>query len=171
MLIQPNQNYPIQKQNFGAKLIAQEQVLNVIKQEIMDSYEKCVPEARIRFYDSATIPPDPQKIWEGLVKAFEETTEKIPGVVELIIPKDKTYTAGIKYTSGEETFITPSMIEIFNGRFLRPDKQFDKGKPYTTAIHDICANIAATVAKIHGDDAKKNPFCALCNVLEKRFLS
>ncbi len=154
MLIQSNQNYPIQKQNFGAKLVAKEQVLQVIKNEITDFYKNSSPQIRANHFENKK--PNPKKIWETFVQKFEEKTKKIPGIVELIIPENKKFTASLRYTSEDKKFTAENIIA--NGSELLPDKVKDEGKPYNNAIMRIIVPLAESSIKAK---QSSNPFFEL----------
>lgn len=136
MLVQSTPNYSIQRQNFGAKLIASEPVQKKLQQGVMDFYNELSPEGRklifpqkpsmlLKFWNGlietfkkksdnlvAVSEPNPQRLWDGLVKAFEKKTRKIPGVVEFIRAKKEAWgiLAGIKYTNGKNVYIVDNVI-------------------------------------------------------------
>lgn len=154
MLIQSKQNYPTQRQNFGAKLVAKETVKKCLQRDIAYFYKSASPQAKKRYFNNE--PLNFEQSWNGIVQAFEEKTKHIQGIVEFDFPKDKFYSASLNYMVGQKQYTFPNAIS--NGFLLLPDNEFDKGVPYGTAIMDLAQKISGAIYKAEGKKSENNPF-------------
>lgn len=145
MLIQANQNCPIQRQNFGIKIFANRTVKKCIIEDMRNS---------LKFDNKISTYKKLYKMYQDFEQVFENITNTIKdGFILLDFPKDKTDVAQIIYMTKKENY-TDKYSAIQSGVSFLPNENSTKG-PYQTTLLQILAKISGAMEK---HDKAENPF-------------
>lgn len=121
-----------QKQNFSAKLVAEEPVIEQLQKDW--NKIRCATDAQTQ--ERHSLHQDNKTLWDGLVATFKKMTDKVDkkGEMELLAPTSpkNPENYGLKYTAGNgETYRNENAV---SAQELLPDEEFDFTGPHSNAV-------------------------------------
>lgn len=130
----------------------------LFKKGLKDLYETCVPKARAEYFGDN--PFNAEKMILALQKRFRQMTKEVGGTVRITedtTPKPSYFTSDsfkLHFTDNRgKKYIHPGTIGVND---FKPFPTIDQGKPYSSAVKMVLAQISDAIALAGNGDGKNN---------------